>query len=269
MRSDSWIMRIWKLFYPLLIHLSVSVLGSLIFSTVILALGNGNQEETMNLAMKYNFIVTFVLDGVILFILLYFFKKDSRRLISVKMKITPIHWLVIIICGVSACLAVNYLISLSGLIQIFYEQYEEISNLLYYGNIWQEVILMAIAAPALEEVLFRGLIYKRLRTYCTYPVALVISALLFGVYHGNVVQGVYAFLLGMVMAFLYERFRTIWAPILFHASANLISVIITEVPSISNFFDSNAFIVMIVSILIALGTIYLIQYNLRPKEELP
>ena len=87
MRSDSWIMRIWKLFYPLLIHLSVSVLGSLIFSTVILALGNGNQEETMNLAMKYNFIVTFVLDGVILFILLYFFKKDSRRLISVKMKI--------------------------------------------------------------------------------------------------------------------------------------------------------------------------------------
>ena len=76
-------------------------------------------------------------------------------------------------------------------------------------------------------------------------------------------------MLGMVMAFLYERFRTIWAPILFHASANLISVIITEVPSISNFFDSNAFIVMIVSILIALGTIYLIQYNLRPKEELP
>ena len=268
MRSDSWTVRIWKLFYPLLIHFSISMMVSLIFSTIALTMGNGSQEASIQLVMEYNFPVTLVTDGIILFILIYFFKKDSIRLIPVKMKIKVIHWIVLVICGASACLAVNYLISFSGIIQLFYEQYEEVSNLLYYGPIWQELILMVVAAPVLEEFLFRGLIYRRLRTYCTFPVALVVSALLFGVYHGNVVQGIYAFLLGAVMAYVYERFRTILAPIIFHASANLMSVLVTEILQVSDFFDSNAGIVMIITGIIVIGMIYLIQNNLRPKEEL-
>lgn len=266
MRSDSWAMRIWKLFYPLLIHFSVSVLISVIFSTMALALGGGNLEDTLRLAVEYNFPVTMIADVIVLLILFHFFRRDGIRLVPVKMKIMPFHWILIAVCGISCCLAANYLISLSGLIQLFYEQYEEVSGLLYYGNIWQEVILMAVAAPILEEVLFRGLIFRRLRTYCTFPVALLVSALLFGVYHGNVVQGAYGFLLGAALAFMYERFRTIWAPILFHAAANLISVIVTEIPQVSNFVDSNAVAVMAISIVAALGTIYLIQNNWRPKE---
>lgn len=268
MRSDSWMIRIWKLCYPLLIHLSVSALASLIFSTVALAAGMGSQETTVQLLMEYNFPITLVVDGLVLAILLYFYRRDSLRLVTVKMKVTWVHWIVIAACGACSCLAVNYLISFSGLIQLFYEQYDEISGLLYYGNIWQELILMAVAAPVLEEVLFRGLIYKRLRTYCTFPVALLVSAMLFGVYHGNVVQGVYAFLLGAVMAFVYERFRTIAAPIVFHGAANLISVIVTEVPVVSRLFDSNAFAIMALTTVAALGMIYLMQFNLRPKEEL-
>lgn len=269
MRSDSWAMRIWKLFYPLLIHFSVSVLFSIIFTTVALALGGGNLEDTLRLAVEYNFPVTMIADVIVLLILLYFFRKDSLRLMPVKMKITPFHWILIAVCGISCCPAANYLISLSGLIQLFYEQYEEVSSLLYYGNIWQELILMAVAAPVLEEVLFRGLIFRRLRTYCTFPAAVLVSALLFGAYHGNVVQGVYGFLMGAALAFMYERFRTIWAPILFHAAANLISVIVTEVPQVSNLADSHALAVMVIAIIAALGTIYLIQNNCRPKEVSP
>ena len=236
MRSDSWIVRIWKLFYPLLIHLTINMLISLVFSTVVLTAGNGSTKESMQLLMEYNFPVTLFADGIIVLILFYFFKRDSMRLVPVKMKIIPYHWIMVAVCGACACLTVNYLISFSGLIQLFYEQYEEVSSLLYYGSILQEIILMVVAAPLVEELLFRGLVYRRLRTYCTFKVAMLISALVFGVYHGNVVQGVYAFLLGAIMAFMYERFRTILAPILFHASANLISVLVTESSKSIGFF---------------------------------
>ena len=124
---------------------------SIIFTTVALALGGGNLEDTLRLAVEYNFPVTMIGDVIVLLILLYFFRKDSLRLMPVKMKITPFHWILIAVCGISCCLAANYLISLSGLIQLFYEQYEEVSSLLYYGNIWQELILMAVAAPVLED----------------------------------------------------------------------------------------------------------------------
>lgn len=56
----------------------------------------------------------------------------------------------------------------------------------------------------------------------------LISAALFGLYHGNLLQGVYAFLLGLVMAWLYERFQTLAAPWVFHAAANVTSIVIVN-----------------------------------------
>ena len=50
--------------------------------------------------------------------------------------------------------------------------------------------------------------------------------LLFGLYHGSVVQGVYAFFLGLGAAWLLQRFGTLLAPWLFHMAANLISVLL-------------------------------------------
>ena len=57
--------------------------------------------------------------------------------------------------------------------------------------------------------------------------AVVISAILFALYHMNVVQGVYAFIIGLILGFLYLKTNTIWAPIAFHVCANLSSVIMT------------------------------------------
>ena len=41
-------------------------------------------------------------------------------------------------------------------------------------------------------------------------------------------QGIYAFLIGILLVYLYERFQTLKAPILFHMAANLTSVLFTE-----------------------------------------
>jgi len=77
--------------------------------------------------------------------------------------------------------------------------------------------------------LFRGLIYKRLRTLCKPFVAAIISSLAFGITHGNLVQFVYAFLAGMFLAYVYEKYKNIWAPIIFHVCANAVSMLGTDV----------------------------------------
>ena len=48
----------------------------------------------------------------------------------------------------------------------------------------------------------------------------VLQALLFGIYHGNLIQGTYAFVLGLVLGFTAEYFHSVWASILLHAFVN-------------------------------------------------
>ena len=57
--------------------------------------------------------------------------------------------------------------------------------------------------------------------------SLVLSALLFGFYHGNIVQASYGFLMGMLIAYTYEKCGGFLYAFLFHAAANLSVYVIT------------------------------------------
>lgn len=83
------------------------------------------------------------------------------------------------------------------------------------------VLLFGIVSPFVEEYLFRGLVFGRMKSLFTVEISIVASALFFGIYHKNVVQGIYGFLMGVMLAYIYERMQNIWASFLFHAIANL------------------------------------------------
>lgn len=94
------------------------------------------------------------------------------------------------------------------------------------------MILFVIVSPLVEEFLFRGLLYERMKQCFTVPVSILISALFFGIYHGNAVQGVYGFLTGLYLAYVYEQGQklcgkakagsALMIPMICHACANLI-----------------------------------------------
>ena len=129
----------------------------------------------------------------------------------------------------SAALALlcNNLIALTPLVE-WSAGYEETSEALYAGSIWMEFLGAGFGAAAVEELLMRGLLYQRLRDMMQAGAAIFWSALIFGISHGNIVQGVYAFLLGMFFAWLKERFGTILIPIAAHMSANLFVIMLSE-----------------------------------------
>lgn len=83
-----------------------------------------------------------------------------------------------------------------------------------------------LLAPISEEILFRGLILRSLSPYGN-RFAIVASAFLFGMFHGNLVQMPYAFALGIVLGYVASEYSLVWAIVL-HAFNNLVLGDMTE-----------------------------------------
>ena len=76
-----------------------------------------------------------------------------------------------------------------------------------------------VLGPLCEELLFRGLIARRLARYGQRPAALV-SALLFALYHANLSQFFYALALGLLLAYAYFYTGSFVAPVVLHMLFN-------------------------------------------------
>lgn len=133
------------------------------------------------------------------------------------------------VLGGFAALAVNILFSLSGLTGSS-AVYEQVAEKQFSLPLWAGIVLYGIVSPIAEEVVFRGIVFNRLRRQYTKWIAIVGSALIFGLYHGNVVQALYGFLLGLLIAALYEKYASFTVPVLLHSAANIFVYVATSVP---------------------------------------
>ncbi len=78
----------------------------------------------------------------------------------------------------------------------------------------------SILAPVWEEILFRGYVLRALRPFGK-RFAILGSALLFGLFHGNLLQTPYAVLMGLLMGYLTVEYSIHWA-VLLHIFNNLV-----------------------------------------------
>ncbi len=138
-----------------------------------------------------------------------------------------IEWIVLVLFSISSCIALNYWITISGLMKIF-QGFDKVAQTIYTGKLLEEFLAVVLAAPLVEELIFRGLAYQGFQRLWKKQTAMVASALFFGIYHRNIVQGLYAFFIGLLLVYVFEWFGTIRAAILFHIAANAASVVMTE-----------------------------------------
>jgi membrane protease YdiL (CAAX protease family) len=92
---------------------------------------------------------------------------------------------------------------------------------------------LVVLPPLAEEILFRGFIYKTLRKSLSFPIAMIITSLLFGA--GHLAEGgssgplyigaLQTFSLSLVLVYLREKTDSLWPGITLHASNNLIAFI--------------------------------------------
>lgn len=95
------------------------------------------------------------------------------------------------------------------------------------SGVWTVVTLVFIA-PVVEELIFRGGVFSIMRGTCSPTLAAVISALLFGVMHGQVAIAIEAFLAGVVFSYAYILTQSIFAPIILHIFNNVIAYVLLQ-----------------------------------------
>lgn len=154
---------------------------------------------------------------------------EERNLKGILSGMRQQIWLLIgiVILAVSAAIVLNNLIAWTPLME-HSENYKQVSEAFFGGRILFEILGPCILVPILEEYVFRGLVYGRLREWLNLPLAVLISAVIFGMMHMNMVQFVYAGLLGILLALCMERTGHLYGAILAHMAANTISIIRTE-----------------------------------------
>ncbi|MBE0475667.1 MAG: CPBP family intramembrane metalloprotease [Coriobacteriia bacterium] len=86
------------------------------------------------------------------------------------------------------------------------------------------VALAAVVAPVAEEIVFRGVLVTALARKRSEATAFVVSAALFAALHFNAFTLVPIFMLGVALAWLFLRTRTLWIPIAAHSVFNLVAV---------------------------------------------
>lgn len=88
-----------------------------------------------------------------------------------------------------------------------------------------KILIMVIAAPIVEEFVFRKLLVDRVLPYGE-GLAIVMSGLVFGIFHGNLNQFTYTFVMGAFLAYIYIRTRKIIYVIAMHMGINFMGSVV-------------------------------------------
>lgn len=141
-----------------------------------------------------------------------------------------LRYAVLAVFAAASVVFFNTLVSISGLMERS-AAFQETARSQYAVSLGMGLFLYAGVAAVAEEVVFRFLLYNRLRrSGGRTAFGVVASAFLFGVYHGNIVQGVYAFVLGVLIAYAYIYFDNFFAPVLFHGVGNAVIFLSGMIP---------------------------------------
>lgn len=178
-----------------------------------------------------------ILCSMLFFILYYRMRKKEERQGIYVFDIEPykykiydyiIAFIVIMGTGGISILWLNYadiIFSFSSAIvessEAFSEYWTDIGNEAY---IWS-LLSIVIFGPIMEELLFRGLIFHSLSKFKGGVFAIIISGVLFGIWHGELVQTVYTAIMGIALAAVYYKTRSMVLVILMHILNNFTSTL--------------------------------------------
>lgn len=234
-RSDGGLIyKVWRIVYPMLLHFAVVnitavlVLAGYLMIRILTGDAPYDAFETIQSEML---ILTGLGDAILIPIAWMFYREDEKKrlskgfreriLVHNTFEISEIVSVAIMVIGIS-CL-MNLLIALIPIDDV---EYQKIAEEMFNNNgIVIQLVVIGILAPVSEELIFRGLIFRRSRDYVGFMWAAVCSGLFFGIYHGNLTQGIFAFFMGMLFAAIYEHFGTLWAPIVAHMANNIFATL--------------------------------------------
>ena len=235
------------LLLTIVVQLSVSMIGGIIIGVFYvisemsqMSSGAVNIETDLTrmvdltLSLTNVFLLISSILTVLVLILVYKIKKRNYKEELLINKTSKFNIVFAIILGVACWLFNSGALSLideAGLFSSQFQYMEEVLSPLGSGSVIMSIITIGIVAPFAEEFLFRGIIYNTLKKKISIKWTIIIQAVLFGIFHGNLIQGSYATLLGIVFGYVTYKTKSLWPAVIIHMVNNLIATMFMYVPS--------------------------------------
>ncbi len=197
---------------------------------VFLTTGISDVEELSPNTIVATLFATQVIIVVILF-LIY-----RKRPFGQYMRFVPVPRLTLFWSFVVGLAAVNISAQLIRIMEVLFPDQlasyiESIEASIGGSDLWLTFLAAAIMAPIVEELAMRGMVFRLYEKYNLKPwVLILISGLLFGLFHLNLIQGVFATVIGIIYAIGFYWSKSIWVPIVMHFANNAFSTLATLFP---------------------------------------
>ena len=147
-----------------------------------------------------------------------------------------------LVCICYACMILGNLVGIGVNLLLSPGSVDLVSNLAAAsGATVETVVAFVVLAPVFEELVFRKVLVDRVLPYGEWP-AILFSGITFGLFHGNLTQFFYAFLLGMILSYVYIRTGNILYTIGIHACINFLGGVLPIL------FPAASLLVMLVAL---------------------
>lgn len=127
---------------------------------------------------------------------------------------------------ITLCGGINLLFGITSFTKV--GDYSEIGEVQSSASVLLSILCYGILAPIGEEIMFRGSLMNALKRFLKPATAVFFSSLIFGIYHGNLVQALFALLMGLIISYGYELFGEFKYALIAHMGMNIFAVVIEE-----------------------------------------
>lgn len=241
------------LFYPVLL-LVLPFLTIFVFSLIFNAqttLEINSQEYNLQLSQflnNYKLIITLIPASILIPLTIKKIDKPIER---------PNNILFLIIIGCSFALSYNLLLFSLNKTFNFTNLFDDVSI-----NIIITLICSGLIGPILEELVFRGIVYNNLKEITNITNATILTGLIFGIFHGNIIQFIYAFLFNIILTKVYDKDNNIFSPIIVHISANsIVTLTMFIINKLNIYLGLISFIIFLIIFIIIMHKYIRLEQN--------
>lgn len=283
------LMKSYNVVYPILIYFLVMTLAMNIFAMLIVGMGADYQKQYMLLQTAVSLVT-------IPFIYRYY-KKDKNQptvfhqhlneTLQQKSKNQKIvNGILMFLAGAAMGIALNNLIALTTLKEIS-KAFQEANENFFGGGVLFEILGACLITPLLEEMLYRSVVYGRIcdlmipkavaeteeqqkRYKKNRMLAILFTSLIFGVMHMNLVQFIYALILGFMLSWFVEESGHLYGAVAAHVGANLMAVLRLETGMFRWMTKGEGIFIGATAGFLLIGAVLFVviwKYNTKAKQE--
>ncbi|WP_431830935.1 CPBP family intramembrane glutamic endopeptidase [Clostridium sporogenes] len=125
------------------------------------------------------------------------------------------------------------------------------------------LICYIILMPIFEEIFFREIIFNELRNKLNIIISILIQAIIFGLSHGNLIQGIYSFIFAILAVHVYLWTNSLYSSIFFHIIFNLMASLI--IPIFLCYTEKYVIVYIIGGCLLIISSLAILYKNTHNK----